>query len=63
MVRDPDQKDQGIAHFLLGSDKLDSLVNFTNETWQAVDSPLSENDCMEVGLLLEKEGWEKVVPT
>ena len=52
-----------ITHFLLGTEKLDSLVTFTNDKWQSVDSPLSENDRTEVGLLLEKEGWERVVPT
>ena len=28
-----------ITHFLLGTEKLDSLVTFTNDKWQSVDSP------------------------
>ena len=52
-----------IAHILLGSDKLDGLVNFTNDIWQSVDSPLSKNDRADVGLRMVEEGWERVVPT
>ncbi|XP_041484417.1 uncharacterized protein LOC121431018 [Lytechinus variegatus] len=52
-----------VANFLTGVDNIEGLIDYTNKNWHSVESPLSETDKVEMGLLQEKEGWEQVVPT